>query len=453
MQKKREMDMCEGSLWSKILIFSIPLILTGILQLLFNAADIVVVGRFAGEESLAAVGSTTSFVNLTINFFIGISMGVNAIVARHFGNKNEAAIQESVHTSITMGLICGVFLTVAGQFITYPLLRLMQSPENVIDLSAVYLKVYFWGMPALMVYNFASAVLRALGDTKRPLLYLSLAGIINVVLNLIFVIVFHLDVLGVALATVISQYVSAVLVLLSLTKLEGPCQFFFQKMGITMQRLKEILGIGIPSGVQSLLFSISNVMFQTNVNAFGSTVMAGNSAAGNIEGFVYAGMSAYSQTAVSFVSQNYGAGKRERVKQAMMICVLLTTLVGIAEAIFCYIFDEALVGIYSTEPDVIAIGVERLHIIVSLYFLCGILDVLVASLRGLGYAFVTMLISVVGICGLRILWMSTVCVAFPEPLILYLSYPVTWIVTMIADIIYLSYLFRHKYTAGAVVAK
>ncbi len=442
MARSYEMDMSEGPLFGKLLRFSIPLMFSGILQLLFNAADIVVVGRFAGQQSLAAVGSTSSFINLTINLFVGISLGVNAVVARHYGNRDMNAVTDTVHTAMLLSFISGIFLALLGQVITRPLLELMQSPDDVISLSTLYLKIYFLGMPAFMAYNFASSVLRAMGDTKRPLYFLLVAGIMNVCLNLVFVIGFNLDVMGVALATIISQYISAILVLLTLMRLDGPCRFVFQKMRLHWVRVKEVLLIGLPSGVQGILFSISNVMIQSNINSFGSVVMAGNSASANIEGFVYTSMYAFSQTAVSFVGQNFGAGKRERIRRSIWMCVAMVTVVGLAMGIFLQFTSHFFLGIYTTEEDVIAIGMERLSVVCTTYFLCGIMDTLVGSLRGLGYAIVPMFISILGICGLRILWMATVCVWYPEPMTLYLSYPVTWIITLSVDVICLLYLYR-----------
>lgn len=432
-----EMDMCSGPVLGNMLRFALPLMLSSILQLLFNAADIVVVGRFAGDECLAAVGSTGSLVTLITNVFMGLSVGANVVAARAIGAGDGKNVQRVVHTSMLIALVSGVFLTIVGTIGARTFLEWMGSPHDVIDLAAKYLRIYFCGMTAMMLYNFGGAILRAVGDTKRPLYFLLIAGVINVVLNLIFVIVFGMDVDGVALATVISQVVSAALVVICLMRSEGVIHFDPRKMRMHMDVFGDIAKIGLPAGFQGIMFSISNVTIQSSINAFGSTVVAGNSAAGNIEGFVYVGMNAFYQSAISFIGQNMGAKKYERIWRILGTALLCVTVAGLVLGVGAWGIRDTLLSIYSSSPDVIAAGAVRMTYLSLPYFICGIMDVLVGALRGIGYSFAPMIVSVVGVCGLRLMWIATICKlpAFSDPAGIYLSYPVSWIITLSAHFV------------------
>ena len=434
---KYEIDMCSGSILKKMLAFTIPLMFSSILQLLFNAADIVVVGKFAGDNSLAAVGSNTALINLLTNLFVGLSIGANVTAARFYGAKRDEDLSDTVHTSMAISLISGIFLTVVGILGARQMLEWMQTPEEVIDLASLYLRIYFIGMTSNMVYNFGSALLRAVGDTKRPLYYLIAAGIINIILNLIFVIVFKMDVAGVALATIISETISAVLVVRCLMKETGAIKLILKKLRIDSAKLGMIMRIGLPAGFQGIVFALSNVVIQSSVNIFGNIVVAGNSAAANIEGFVYVAMNSFYQATISFVSQNFGAGKYERINKIVIRGEACVIAVGVVLGNLAVIFGEQLLSIYSNNPEVIAAGMVRLGIISRTYALCGIMDVMVGALRGIGYSIMPMIVSLVGACGLRLLWIATVF-RIPEYHrieTVYLSYPITWIITFTVHII------------------
>ena len=432
MKKSYEMDMCNGPLVGKILLFAFPLMLSSVLQLLFNAADIVVVGRFTGAEALAAVGATSALINLLVNVFMGLSIGTNVLTAQGYGARNEKGVQDTVHTSIMLSLVCGVLLIFIGVFLAAPLLELMGTPDNVLGHAALYMRIYFIGMPALLVYNFGAAILRAVGDTRRPLYYLLFSGIINVILNLIFVIIFKMGVAGVATATVVSETISAGLVLRCLMKSEGMFQLHMGKLRIKKQKALQIVRIGLPAGLQGAIFSISNVLIQSSINSFGSVAMAGNTAAGNLEGFVYTSMNAVYQTNLSFTSQNMGAGNWKRMKKILGICLVFVSVVGLVMGRGFVFFGHQLLGIYSSDPEVIQYGINRMQVICGTYLLCGLMDVLVGSMRGMGYSFVPMIVSLVGACGLRILWIFTVFQWHRSLFVLYLSYPITWILTALA---------------------
>lgn len=429
------MDMCSGPLLGKILIFSIPLMLSSILQLLFNAADIIVVGRFVGHQALAAVGSTSSLINLLINVFIGFSVGTNVMTARYFGSGHTKDISEIVHTSITFSVVCGVFLIFLGMFLAKPLLTLMGTPEDVLDQAALYMKVYFAGMPIIMLYNFGTAIFRAIGDTRRPLYYLAAAGALNIIMNIIFVTQFHMGVEGVALATVLSQILSSGLIVRALMKADGAYRLEPKKLGINIHKLGQIMKIGLPAGMQGAIFSISNVLIQSSINLFGSVAMAGNTAASNIEGFVYNAMNAFYQTALSFVSQNYGAGNLRRVRKIMWTCLTCVTVTGVVFGVSAYIFGHQLLGIYSSDAEVIEYGIKRMSLVCAPYFLCGLMDVMVGCIRGLGYSFMPMVVSLAGACGLRIVWIFTVFRWNQTLPTLYFSYPFTWFVTALCHFI------------------
>ena len=427
--KTYEMNMCEGSLFWKMLIFTVPLMCSGMLQLLFNAADTIVVGRYAGKEALAAVGSTSSLINLLVNMFMGLSVGANILISRYYGAKKEKEIQETVHTAITVAALAGILLAVVGNIFAKPLLVLMGSPEDVVDLAAIYVKIYFAGMPMTLVYNYGAAILRAIGDTKRPLYYLSAAGVVNVVLNLIFVIGFDMSVAGVALATVIAQGVSVTLLIRCMCKMEGSCKLNLKKLGINKEKAWLVLRHGLPAGLQGSVFSFSNVLIQSSINSFGSIAMAGSSAAANIEGFVYTAMNSFQQTALCFTSQNLGGGKYDRIPKVLRNALLMVAFVGFVMGGGCYLFGIPLLGIYSSESAVISYGLVRIKWIGRLYFLCGMMDVMVGMLRGLGYAVVPMCVSIIGACGFRIVWIATIFAKFHSLDVLYSSYAISWILT------------------------
>lgn len=435
MKKSYEIDMCSGPVLGKLLLFALPLMLSGILQLLFNAADVIVVGRYAGSQSLAAVGSTSSLINLLVNLFVGLSIGVNVLVAKHYGAREEKEVSETVHTAILTSLISGCILVVVGIAAARPLLELMGTPDDVIDKSVLYMRIYFVGMPVVMLYNFGSAVLRAIGDTKRPLYYLAGAGVVNIVLNLWFVIGFHMDVAGVALATVISQCISSALIVRCLMKSEGGLKLHLKKLSINKKKLMQIIKIGLPAGMQGAIFSVSNVLIQSSVNSFGSIAMAGNTAAANIEGFVYTAMNSVYQANLSFTSQNIGAKKFSRLNRILAVCLGVVTVTGLILGWGALAGGQELLRIYSTDPEVISYGILRMEIICTTYFLCGCMDTLVGSLRGMGYSVLPMAVSLTGACGIRVLWIFTVFAAFHSFTVLYLSYPVSWAITALAHLV------------------
>ena len=436
-----EIDMCNGPLFGKILIFAVPLMLSGMLQLFFNAADIIVVGQFVGHTALAAVGSTGSLINLLVNVFVGLSVGTNVLVARYYGARDAKHLHETVHTSVLTTVLPGTALIVIGLILAEPLLTLMGTPDDVLDQAALYMRIYFVGMPASMLYNFGAAILRAVGDTKRPLYFLFISGIVNVILNLVLVLVFHLGVAGVAIATVTSQVISAVLVALCLIKTDAPYRLELKKLRIHKSKLLEIIKIGLPAGMQGAVFSISNVLIQSSINSFGSTVMAGSTAASNIENFVYTAMNALYQTALSFTGQNVGGGKYKRIGKIMRICVLDVTAIGILLGGGAYLCGSTLLSIYTSDPQVIQYGLERMMFVCLPYFLCGIMDTLVGSLRGMGYSIMPMIVSLTGACALRIVWIMTIFQMNPTLSTLFLSYPVSWFVTALAH--FICYLIVH----------
>lgn len=436
-KKKYEIDMCNGPIFSKMLRFTLPLMLSGIMQLLFNAADIVVVGRFAGDNSLAAVGSTSSLVMLLVNIFVGLSIGANVLAARYYGAKRDDELSRTVHTAMLLSFISGIMLTVIGILGAKQLLVWMKAPEEVLGLAVIYLRIYFLGMPAMMLYNFGSSLLRAIGDTKRPLYYLMVAGVVNVSLNLFFVIVMNMGVAGVGLATAISQVVSATFVVRCLMREEGAIKLIPKKLALDTQVMGQILRIGLPAGFQGMVFSLSNVVIQSSINLFGADVVAGNSAASSVEGFVYVAMNSFYQATLSFTSQNLGAKKYDRINKVLFVGISCVMVVGIVLGNACTIFGETLLGIYSTSPVVIEAGMYRMKIICSLYFLCGMMDVMVGALRGIGYSIMPMIVSLIGACALRLLWVATIfqIPRFHTTTGVYMSYPVTWTITLVAHII------------------
>lgn len=435
--KKYAMDMCEGPVLKKMLLFALPLMVSSLLQLLFNAADIIVVGRFAGDNSLAAVGSTTSLINLLVNLFIGLSVGANVLVAQFFGAKREEDLSLTVHTALAISFISGILLTIIGVIGAPHILSLMKTPKAVLDLAVVYLRIYFVGMTPMMVYNFGAAILRAVGDTKRPLYYLMTAGVINVLFNLFFVIVMKWDVFGVGIATTISQTVSAALVLRCLMREQSGIRVRIKKIRIYKDKLFRIMQIGLPAGFQGILFSLSNVVIQSSVNLFGETIVAGNSAAANIEGFVYVAMNTFHQASISFTSQNYGAKKYNRINKILFSALGCVIVVGIVLGMGAVAAGPVLLSLYTKNPDVIAAGMVRLRFICLTYALCGVMDVMVGSLRGMGYSVVPMIFSLLGACATRLIWLATVfqIEAFHTIETVYIIYPISWILTATAHII------------------
>ena len=436
---KYEIDMCNGPLLGKMLLFTLPLMASSILQLLFNAADIIVVGNFSadGDHALAAVGSNTPLINLLVNFFIGLSIGANVLVARYYAAKKEQELRETVHTAMLIGLISGFFLTAVGIAGARQILIWMSTPAEILDLATMYLRVYFAGMTAMMIYNFGSAILRAVGDTRRPLIFLIIAGVVNVLLNLLFVIVFEMSVVGVGLATVISQCISAVLILICLFRERGSIRLELRSLRINGKILWRILQIGLPASLQGTLFAISNVIIQASVNTFGDVVVTGNSAAANIEGFVYVAMNSFYQAAISFTSQNLGAGKFERITKILFRAQICVVVVGVVLGNLVVLFGRPLLGLYTDNPAVVEAGMVRLRVISGTYALCGMMDVMVGCLRGLGYSVMPMIVSLIGACGLRLLWIFTMFQTEPfhTPMSLYLTYPVSWVITVAAHVI------------------
>lgn len=427
--------MTNGPLVGKIIKFAVPLALSGILQLLFNAADIVVAGRFAGSQALAAVGSTSALINLIVNLFIGLSIGVNVLVARYYGAGDRKNLYETVHTAVLISLISGVVLIFIGVGLSQPLLELMGTPDDVIDQAVLYMRIYFVGMPVMMLYNFGSAILRAVGDTQRPLYFLLLAGVVNVFLNLFFVIVFQMGVAGVATATVISQCISAGLVLICLVRSDTVYRVNLKELKIYKEKLMQMVKIGVPAGIQGATFSVSNVLLQSSINSFGSIAMAGSTAGSNIEGFVWTAMDAFTQSTLSFTGQNYGAKKFHRITKVVWYNLGLVTLVGLVLGIGAYLAGPWLLQIYSTDPEVISYGLERMLLVCAPYAICGIMNVMVGAMRGLGSSLTPMVVSIFGVCVLRVIWIYTVFPLDRTFFTLFLSYPVTWLVTGLIEVV------------------
>ena len=436
-QKEQSMRMIQGPLLPAIISYTVPIILTSILQLLFNAADLVIVGRWCGSVAVAAVGSTGAITNLIVNLFIGLSVGSGVTMAHALGGRDSGGAHRTVHTTLPVALISGVILTVVGVLLSEPLLRLMGNPEDVLPFAAKYMRIYFCGITFTMVYNFCASILRAAGDTRSPLIFLTLAGVINVGMNILFVTQMGMDVDGVALATVISQGVAALLVVIAMIRRKDDSHLDLGKLRIYKYELLKIVRIGLPAGLQSSMFSISNVMIQSSVNSFGSVVMSGNAASGNIEGFVWAVMNAFHQTAVNFTGQNMGARRYDRIRMILWCCLGSTTVVGLVLGGLAYIFGPQLLSIYITDSaEAIEYGMLRMAYMCLPYFLCGLMDVSSGSLRGLGSSFVPMVISVLGICGIRIAWIYTIfqIPRFHTIDVLFASYPISWVITYAAQL-------------------
>lgn len=437
MSKKYEMDMTTGVIMPKVITFALPLMAASVLQLLFNSADIVVVGRFVSPQAMAAVGSTGSLVNLIIQLFVGFSIGVNVCVGKYYAAKRQEEMSDTIHSSILVSVIFGAILCVAGIILARPMLELMGSPSDVIEDSVRYLRIYFLGMPLIMLYDFAAAILRAVGDTKRPLYFQMIAGVINVILNLFFVLVVGIGVAGVAIATTISQGFSGIALLITLMREKGALHLDLRKLHINWKILRSIMEIGLPAGLQSTVFSLSNVVIQSSINSFGSVAMAGATAAQNIEAFVYASMNSIYQTNLSFTAQNLGARKYSRINLILKDCLITVVLIGLVMGIGAVMLDPWLLRFFTTDAEVIRYGQERLLVVCGPYFLCGIMDVMVGSLRGLGYSVIPMFVSLIGACGLRIVFILTL---FRLPYFhslnwLYMSYPITWTITFTAHFI------------------
>ena len=432
---KYEIDMCNGSILDKLVSFSIPLMLSGILQLLFNAVDIIVVGQFTGNEALAAVGSTTALINVFVNLFIGISLGASVLAARFYATGQEKEMSETVHTSITLALISGIAMGIIGVIAAKGALELMDTPDNVLNLSTLYMRIYFMGMPFFMLYNYGAAILRAVGDTKRPLLFLIISGATNVVLNLLLVIQFHLGVAGVAIATVISQCISCILVLRCLYLSDGSYQLRFNKLGMKTRYVKQIFQIGIPAGIQSTIINFSNVLLQSSVNSFGSVAMAGYTAANNILGFLYVSVNSITQACMSFTSQNYGVRKFKRMDKVLLECLGLTVIVALVLGGGSYLFGAELMHIYTKSSKVIECGMDIMLYTTVTYFLCGIMDLLPGALRGMGHSTVPMILSVIGTVGTRIVWIYVIFPCHRSLDFLFISYPVSWLLTIVMQVI------------------
>ena len=430
-----EIDMLNGPVFMPLIKFAMPLMLSGILQLMFNAADVIVVGRFAGDAALAAVGSTGSLTSLIINLFMGLSIGSNVMAARYYGAQDYRGMSKTVHTSMMLSVVFGAVLTVIGVVFAPTFLRWMGSPDDVIGLASVYLRIYFCGMLAVMLYNFGAAILRSIGDTRRPLIYLTIAGVVNVVLNLIFVIAFDMSVAGVALATLISQIISAALVVICLIRTEGAIHFDIRKMSIDREVFKGILRIGLPAGLQSTMFAIANVVIQSAINAFGSVAVAANSAAGNLDGFVYTAMNSVSQATTSFTSQNYGARRYDRLWRIFIVSIGCVSIVGIILGVGVWYFGDILLTMYTDSADVIAAGMVRLTWMCLPYVLCGFMEIIVGALRGIGYSVAPMIVSVFGACVFRLFWILVVCKlpGLNNIAGIYMSYPVSWLITEAAQ--------------------
>ena len=450
-KNKYEIDMCNGTIMDKLISFSVPLMVSGILQLLFNAVDIIVVGRFSGSWALAAVGSTTALINVFTNLFIGVSLGANVLAARFYAAGRDQEMSETVHTAITFALISGVVMAFVGLICSRYALKIMGTPDDVIEQAALYMKIYFMGMPFFMLYNYGAAILRAVGDTKRPLLFLIISGVINAILNLILVIAFHLDVAGVAIATAISQMISCILILRCLYKTESSYQLRFSKLTIRGVYLKQIFQVGIPAGIQSMVINLSNALLQSSVNSFGSVAMAGYTAANNILGFLYMSANAVTQACMSFTSQNYGAGKPKRMDRVLIDCMILSCGILLVLGTCAYMFGPEILRIYTSEAEVIKNGMAIFSCTTITYFLCGIMDLFPGALRGMGYSTVPMILSVLGTVGTRIVWIFMIFPSHRALDLLFISYPASWFITIVMQVI--CYWFVRKKVKMKFVAR
>lgn len=432
---KYEIDMCNGTIMDKLIVFALPLMLSGILQLLFNAVDIIVVGRFSGSQALAAVGSTTALINMFINLFIGISLGANVLAAGFYAAGKDREMSDTVHTAITFAMISGIIMALMGLIFSRGALELMDTPEDVIDQSVLYMRIYFVGMPFFMLYNYGASILRAVGDTRRPLVFLVIAGVVNASLNLVLVKVFGLDVAGVAIATVISQMISCVLVLVCLYKSKSSYKLSLSKLSVKWIYLKQIFQVGIPAGIQSTVITFSNVLLQSSVNSFGSIAMAGYTAANNIFGFLFTSVNSVTQACMSFTSQNYSVKKLKRMDRVLIDCIFLSLAVSLTLGCFAYFFGPKLLGIYAEDEAVIRCGMEVLSYTTITYFMCGIMDLFPGALRGMGHSAVPMLLSVIGTVGTRIVWIFGIFPYHRSLAVLFISYPASWLITIALQLV------------------
>lgn len=440
---KREINMIEGPFLKKIVVFIVPLILTGFLQCLYNAADLMIVGHFRGEIALAAVGTTGALTNLIVGLFMGLSVGAGVVVAHYLGAMNQKGVERVVHSAISIAAILGVVVGAVGLWLAPQLLRLMDTPDTVLDAAVLYIRIVFLGIPAQMMYNYCASMLRSTGDTFRPLLFLSISGLVNVALNVILVALCGLGVEGVAIATAVAHYLSVIMILVYMHRSEGCMHVSFSRLRLDPHIIRKILYIGIPSGLQSSLFSLSNVMIQSSINGFGDVVMAGNTAASNLEGFIYIIMNAVSQASVTFVGQNVGAKRYGNIKRITWYTVFCVTALGLLSSGIVILFRRFFVGLYvSGNPEVMEIAIRRIFMILPYYFLCGIMEVLGGSLRGMGKSVTTMVISLLGACVFRILWVKTILPLFPVIDCVYLSYPISWFLVVVCSVIFLIFAYR-----------
>lgn len=445
-KNSRSFNLTNGNIMPSLILFTIPIMLSGVIQLLFNAADIIVVGKYTGHIALAAVGATSSLISLIINLFMGMSVGASVIVGRFYGAKDFDKTKDSIHTALTFAIYGGIVLMFVGVLLSKPLLMMMSTPDDLINLSTVYMMIYFIGMPGLMIYNFGSAIMRSVGDAKRPLYYLIISGILNVILNLILVVVFHLGVAGVAIATTVSQYCSAALIILTLLKAEDFMHLEFSHLKLHRHIIFEMFRLGIPAGIQGIIFSISNVLIQSSINSFQTLVVAGNTASSNVEGFVYVSMNACYQSCLTFTSQNLGAKKYDRLAKILVNALMLVIVVGLFLGIGSYVFGDKILSIYTDKQEVIRYGLNRLSIIGCTYFLCGSMDVLCGALRGLGYSLIPMYVSLTGVCFLRVAWIYTIFKIYKTTFSLYISYPISWFLTASIHLVCFILIYNKKFS-------
>jgi len=440
-----EIDMLNGPVMPRLLSFALPLMLSSVLQLTFNAADVIVVGRFEGDAALAAVGAPGSLINLLVNLFLGLSVGANVVVAQFRGAGSFKDTSEAVHTSVALGLLGGMLVGLFGFIMAGPLLAMMNTPGEVLPLATSYMRIYFLGMPANLLYNFGAAILRAIGDTRRPLTYLTIAGMVNVALNLLFVIIFKMGVSGVALATIISQVISAALVVLCLVRSDGAIHLDIKRVRLNRDKVLRIAKVGLPAGLQGMVFSISNVLIQSTVNSFGKAAVAGNTTASNLEGYIYVAMNSIYQAAITFTGQNVGARRYDRIGRVARDSLMAVFGIGAGLGGLLMLFKVPLFHIYTMDDAVIAAAGMRTAVIAPTYFLCGMMDTTVGLLRGMGSSVTPMVVSIVGVCVLRIVWILVLFPLSPTLTMLYISYPISWLITFIAHLSCYFYVKKKRY--------
>lgn len=433
------LDMTTGPFLKKIFSFAIPLMITGLLQILYNAADVVVVGNFSGSKALAAVSSNGSLINLIVGLFVGFATGAGVVAANYIGAGDRKAVSNTTHTSMAFSLICGFIVLVIGEVFAETFLRLMNAPEDIMALSALYLRIYFLGSPASLVYNFGAAILRANGDSQRPLIILGISGLVNVILNLILVIFFHMSVDGVAIATIVAQYLSAIWVVLILSKRTDASRLIYKRIKFHNYEFTQIIKVGFPAGIQSICFSLSNVVLQSGINSFGSVVVAGCGVGTNIDNMIWICLNAFTQAAMTFSSQNMGAKKYSNINRVYYTCQCCTVITGIALGALTVLFAQTIAGFFTDDPGVIKVAIERIYFLIPIYFICGVMDVAAGQLRGIGKSFAAMIVTIIGVCGLRLLWMWFIFPLNPTIINIFTTYPVTWVITLITlHVIYLN---------------